>query len=195
MSSFYGGGSKPWVHSNCAGDLRELLRVPLRSQGYCGAGTRLSGLHWFSCIEALGFPRNHFARRRRRPLVLSSSAVRSGGPGSVRRNSRGPRGRPPAQVKVRAGGGYQMAEVKPVRTEAGRQMAEVRTVGGWRKGVKRRGRGRSGGQIAQVKAGVAGVRGQCCRRPVGPPEPPPWPGYLSQCGQSAWGCVGGSPPS
>ena len=40
---FYGGGSKPWVHSNCAGDLRELLRVPLRSQGYCGAGTRLSG--------------------------------------------------------------------------------------------------------------------------------------------------------
>ena len=30
MSSFYGSGSKPWVHSNCAGDLRELLRVPLR---------------------------------------------------------------------------------------------------------------------------------------------------------------------
>ena len=49
MSSFYGGGSKPWVHSNCAGDLRELLRVPLRSQGYCGAGTPLSGLHWVSC--------------------------------------------------------------------------------------------------------------------------------------------------
>ena len=45
LSSFYGGGSKPWAHSNCAGDLRELLRVPLRSQGYCGAGTRLSGLH------------------------------------------------------------------------------------------------------------------------------------------------------
>ena len=22
----YGGGSKPWVHTNCAGDLRELLR-------------------------------------------------------------------------------------------------------------------------------------------------------------------------
>ena len=34
------------IHLNCAGDLRELLRVPLRSQGYCGAGTRLSGLHW-----------------------------------------------------------------------------------------------------------------------------------------------------
>ena len=29
--------------------LRELLRVPLRSQGYCGAGTPLSGLHWVSC--------------------------------------------------------------------------------------------------------------------------------------------------
>ena len=48
LSSFYGSGSKPWVHSNCAGGLRELLRVPLRSQGYCGAGTRLSGLHWVS---------------------------------------------------------------------------------------------------------------------------------------------------
>ena len=32
LSSFYGGGNKPWVHSNCAGDLRELLRVPLRNQ-------------------------------------------------------------------------------------------------------------------------------------------------------------------
>ena len=30
-----------------AGDLRELLRVPLRSQAYCGFGTGLSGLHWF----------------------------------------------------------------------------------------------------------------------------------------------------
>ena len=49
LSSFYGGGNKPWVHSNCAGDLRELLRVPLRNQGYCGAGTRLLGLHWVSC--------------------------------------------------------------------------------------------------------------------------------------------------
>ena len=35
--------SRPCVPSTCAGDLRELLRVPLRSQGYCGAGTRLSG--------------------------------------------------------------------------------------------------------------------------------------------------------
>ena len=49
MSSFYGGGSKPWVHSNCAGDLRELLRVPLRNQGYCGVGRGLSGLHWVWC--------------------------------------------------------------------------------------------------------------------------------------------------
>ena len=25
LSSFYGGGSKPWVHSNCAGDLRDVV--------------------------------------------------------------------------------------------------------------------------------------------------------------------------
>lgn len=123
--------------------------------GRATPGARRAGPAFF---EALGFPRNHFARRRRRPVVPASSGVRSGGPGSVRRNSRGPRGRPTAQVKVRAGGGYQMAEVKPVRTEAGSQMAEVRSVGGWREGVKRRDRGRSGGQIAQVKARVAGVQ-------------------------------------
>ena len=33
----------------CAGDLRELLRVPLRSQGYCGFGRGLSGLLWVWC--------------------------------------------------------------------------------------------------------------------------------------------------
>ena len=33
----------------CAGDLRELLRVPLRSQGYCGVGRGLSGLLWVWC--------------------------------------------------------------------------------------------------------------------------------------------------
>ena len=27
---------KPWVHSTCASDCRELLRVPLRSLGHCG---------------------------------------------------------------------------------------------------------------------------------------------------------------
>ena len=37
---------KPWVPATCAGDLRELLRVPLRNQGYCGVGRGLSGLHW-----------------------------------------------------------------------------------------------------------------------------------------------------
>ena len=144
--------------------------------GRAAPGARRAGPAFF---EALGFPRNHFARRRRRPLVLSSSAVRSGGPGSVRRNSRGPRGRPPAQVKVRAGGGYQMAEVKPVRTEAGRQMAEVRTVGGWREGVKRPGRGRNGDQIAQVKAGVAGVQRSVLQTASGPPRAPTLAG-LSQ---------------
>ena len=31
------------------GELREPLRVPLRSQGYCGVGRGLSGLHWLWC--------------------------------------------------------------------------------------------------------------------------------------------------
>ena len=42
-SGFYGRGS------TCACDLRELLIVPLRTQGYCGVGRGLSGLHWVSC--------------------------------------------------------------------------------------------------------------------------------------------------
>ena len=37
------------VKETCAGDLRELLRVPLRSQGYCGLGRGLSGLLWVWC--------------------------------------------------------------------------------------------------------------------------------------------------
>ena len=44
--SFSESSRKPWVPSTCAGDRRELLRVPLRSQGYCGVGRGLSGLHW-----------------------------------------------------------------------------------------------------------------------------------------------------
>ena len=43
--SFSHCGRKPWVPSTCAGDLMELLRVPLRSQGHCGVGRGLSGLH------------------------------------------------------------------------------------------------------------------------------------------------------
>ena len=39
-------GSKPWVPSTSAGGLRELLSVPLRSQGYPGVGRALSGLRW-----------------------------------------------------------------------------------------------------------------------------------------------------
>ena len=45
--SFSGCGRKPWVPSTSAGDFRELLRGPLRSQAYCGFGTGLSGLLWF----------------------------------------------------------------------------------------------------------------------------------------------------
>ena len=47
--SFSHCGRKPWVRSTCASDLMELLRVPLRSQGYCGVGRGLSGLHWVWC--------------------------------------------------------------------------------------------------------------------------------------------------
>ena len=46
---FLGYGSKPWVPSTSAGGLRELLSVPLRSQGYPGVGRALSGLHWVWC--------------------------------------------------------------------------------------------------------------------------------------------------
>ena len=47
--SFSHCGRKPWVPSTCAGDLMELLQVPLRSQEYCGVGRGLSGLHWVWC--------------------------------------------------------------------------------------------------------------------------------------------------
>ena len=40
---------KPSFPSTSAGGLRELLRLPLRSQGYCGVGRGLSGLHWVWC--------------------------------------------------------------------------------------------------------------------------------------------------
>ena len=46
---FLGHGSKPWVPSTSAGGLRELLSVPLRSQGYPGFGRALSGLLWVWC--------------------------------------------------------------------------------------------------------------------------------------------------
>ena len=49
--SFSTCGRKSWVPSTCAGDYRELLRVPLRRQGYCGVGRGLSGLQWFGAME------------------------------------------------------------------------------------------------------------------------------------------------
>ena len=36
-------GRRPWVPSTCASDLRELLKVPMKSQGYCGVGRGLLG--------------------------------------------------------------------------------------------------------------------------------------------------------
>ena len=47
--AFSSCGRKPRVPSTCACDRRELLRVPLKSQAYCGVGRGLSGLHWVWC--------------------------------------------------------------------------------------------------------------------------------------------------
>ena len=49
LRCFLGHGSKPWVPSTSAGGIRELLSVPLKSQGYCAVGRGLSGLHWVWC--------------------------------------------------------------------------------------------------------------------------------------------------
>ena len=49
VQSFSGCGRKPWVPSTCASDIKELLRVLMRSRGYCGVGRGLSGLHWVWC--------------------------------------------------------------------------------------------------------------------------------------------------
>ena len=49
MRSFSGCGREPWVPLICVGDLRQLLRVPLRSQGHCGFGRGLSLLNWVWC--------------------------------------------------------------------------------------------------------------------------------------------------
>ena len=47
--SFSSCGRKPRVPSTCDNDLRELLRVPMGNQEYCGVGMGLSGLHWVRC--------------------------------------------------------------------------------------------------------------------------------------------------
>ena len=47
--SFLNWDRKPRVPSTCDGDLRELRRVPMGSQEYCGVGRGLSGLHWVWC--------------------------------------------------------------------------------------------------------------------------------------------------
>ena len=44
--SLDGGGA---LTSTCVGDLRQLLRVTLRSQGHCGFGRGLSLLNWVWC--------------------------------------------------------------------------------------------------------------------------------------------------
>ena len=47
--SFSNCGRNPWIPSTCAGDLRELLRVPMGSQEYCAVLRRFSGVHWVWC--------------------------------------------------------------------------------------------------------------------------------------------------
>ena len=50
VSSFFSScGRKPCVPSTCDGDFRELLRVPMGSQEYCGVGRALFGLHRVWC--------------------------------------------------------------------------------------------------------------------------------------------------
>ena len=49
LTSFSGYGRKALVPLTCDGDLRELLMVPMGSQGYCGVGRGLSGLQWGRC--------------------------------------------------------------------------------------------------------------------------------------------------
>ena len=50
-SSFSSCGRKPWVPLTCAGDLMELLRVTLRSRGYCGVGRGLLDSTGFGAME------------------------------------------------------------------------------------------------------------------------------------------------
>ena len=47
--SFSSCGKKLWVPSTCDGDLRELLRVTMGSQEYCGVVRGHLGLHWVWC--------------------------------------------------------------------------------------------------------------------------------------------------
>ena len=47
LRSFSGCGGKPSFPSTSAGDLRELPRVPLRGEGYCGVGV--------ACRDSTGF--------------------------------------------------------------------------------------------------------------------------------------------
>ena len=49
--SFSSCGRKPCVPLACDGDLREILRVPMGSQEYCGTGKVLSELHWVCALE------------------------------------------------------------------------------------------------------------------------------------------------
>ena len=47
--SFSSCNRKPWVPLACDRDLRELFRVPMGSQDYCGVGRSHSVLHWLWC--------------------------------------------------------------------------------------------------------------------------------------------------
>ena len=49
--SFSDCGRKTLIPSTSAGDLRELLRVPLRIQASCGVGQALSGVPGFGGME------------------------------------------------------------------------------------------------------------------------------------------------
>ena len=79
---FSGYGRKPWVPSTYARDLRELFRVPLRSQGYCAVGRGRSELLILRCA---GKVRNPFQTKQgNRPSRRDQDGIR-GSEQAVRR--------------------------------------------------------------------------------------------------------------
>ena len=70
LRSFSSCGRKLCVPSACAGDLRELLRVPMGSHEYCRVGMVLSGLRWVWCNG-----RGLYLELKQEPQVSSCSDV------------------------------------------------------------------------------------------------------------------------
>lgn len=169
-----------------AGPARRATAAPANRRGRAGGAAQWERRAWPAFFEAFGFPRNHFARRRRRP----------NGPRVFRGSFRGSRECP--QEFPRAAGA-----VRRPRSRLGRMVGtRWRKSGqlGLRQGVRwrrsglcggwwvsaGRGRGRGGGLTAQVKAGMVGAPRSVLHTARSPrsvaPAPPPsllvWPKFL-----------------